>query len=504
MTYSVPSSFAPLASSNPVPADTDAMTSLGQQYTQTAALIAQQASDLQQLSSDSGGFWQSKAGTKFASKASGLASRVSQAQDRYSTAGTALTNAAGPMNDAQQQAYAAVAAAQEAQAAMTANAPSPAPAAGSPPLTSAQKAAAATAASNYGEAQDSLSSAQANFNSAVDDYNTAASTAAKAINDELDHDPLKDSWFQAHFGWLLKFFKILSYIVMALAIIALLIACPFSAGIIAGIVGVSMSTLATVGAIAGWTAFAIGIGQTIFDGVGAGEGLESWTSFALDIVGDASFGVGLGAAKAGDSVVDAATDAGKEAKIASATADAKTAGSDAANTVKTSALDAVSSKASADASQEFTDMAKAHNAYLAANPGAAGPSAFSPADIIAGAKAAGENAAKAALDDTSIVAKATADATKAYTDSAAAEIETAVKAATADKAINTLSGNLTSLATGSSDITKQIAALNAINKTIPNVAKVGTSITKLKGIAGVAGVFATAGFGLSTYGVTPS
>jgi uncharacterized protein YukE len=498
MTYSVPSSFAPLASSNPVPADTDAMTSLGQQYTQTAALIAQQASDLQQLSSDSGGFWQSKAGTKFASKASGLASRVSQAQDRYSTAGTALTNAAGPMNDAQQQAYAAVAAAQEAQAAMTANAPSPAPAAGSPPLTSAQKAAAATAASNYSEAQDSLSSAQAKFNSAVDDYNTAASSAAKAINDELDHDPLKDSWFQAHFGWLLKFFKILSYIVMALAIIALLIACPFSAGIIAGIVGVSMSTLAAVGTIAGTAAFVIGVGQTIFDGVAAGEGLESWTSFALDIVGDASFGVGLGAAKLGDSVVDAATDAGKDAASDAAASALKNAGNDAAgNEVKSAAADAASDKAAADASQEFTDARNAHNAWVEANPGQSGAFTFSPESIAAGAKAAGDDAAIDVLDDAAAIQKA-------YSEAAAAKVAAAVKTATTDKAINTLSGNLTSLATGSSDITKQIAALNAINKTIPNVAKVGTSITKLKGIAGVAGVFATAGFGLSTYGVTPS
>jgi uncharacterized protein YukE len=101
MANSVPSSFEPLASSNPVPADTDAMSTLGQQYTSTAAQIAQQASNLQQLSNNSSDAWKSKAGTVFTSKASDLATRITQAEKRYTTAGQALTGAAEPMYDAQ-------------------------------------------------------------------------------------------------------------------------------------------------------------------------------------------------------------------------------------------------------------------------------------------------------------------------------------------------------------------------------------------------------------------
>jgi hypothetical protein len=452
MANPVPSSFEPLASSNPVPADTDAMSTLGAQYTSTAAEIAQQASNLQQLSNNSSDAWKSKAGTVFTSKASDLATRITQAQQRYTTAGQALSAAAEPMYQAQQQAYAAVAQAQEAQSTMSANAPAPAAPAGSPPPTDAQKAAAATAASNYSAASDSLSSAQSSFNSAVDAYHTAASNAANAINHELGSDPLKDSWFQAHFEWLVKFFKILSYIIMGLAIIALLIACPFSAGLIAGILGVSMEALATVGTVIGWTMFAVGMGQTIFDGVAAGEGLQSWSAFAMDIVGDASFGIGKGAEAFGEGAVDAGTDAGKDAA------------SDAAD----------------DAAQKSffdTDPKTAHNTWVEANPDEAGPGAFvfSSSAIAAEAAAVGKTAGSAA-------AKGIADA---------------AEAAKADGVV----GNLTALGSQSSDIADDLAKLNAINAAVPNVAQISSNITKLTAAAVASGAFQWGSFGITIYGL---
>jgi WXG100 family type VII secretion target len=97
MAYSVPPTFEPLASSNPVPANTDAMTTLGQRYTNTAAEIETQANNLKQLTSSTSDQWTGKAATVFASKAGDLSSRILQAQERYSTAGQALTAAAGPM-----------------------------------------------------------------------------------------------------------------------------------------------------------------------------------------------------------------------------------------------------------------------------------------------------------------------------------------------------------------------------------------------------------------------
>ncbi|MGH3165271.1 MAG: WXG100 family type VII secretion target [Trebonia sp.] len=435
MAYSKPSSFEPLASSDPVPADTDAMTSLGKQYTNTAAMIEQQASDLKQLSSSASDAWKSKAGSVFVSKASGLSTRITQAEQRYSTAGSALTAAAGPMYDAQQQAYAAVAKAQEAQSQLTANAPGPKPAPGSPPPTAQEKADAQTKATNYSDAQGSLSQAQNQFNNAVSDYQSAASSAAKTINNELGHDPLKDSWFEQHFGWLVSFFKWIAVAIMILAVIALLIACPFTAAGLAAILGVSMSTLATVGTVIGWVTFGLTLAQTIFDGVAAHDGLESWQAFGLDILGLATFGLGKGAEAWGEGLTDAATDAGK---------------------------DAASEAASEAAEKSFmdSDPRALHNAWVEANSDEAGPGAF-------------------LLNPSGVAAEAAEAASSAGKD-AAATIEAAAKAAKA--------GNLGALSTMSGDLSKDLSTLNAINQAVPNVAKVGTIITQLKGLAAASGI----------------
>jgi hypothetical protein len=494
MANPVPSTFAPLASSNPVPADTEAMTNLGQQYTTTANTIAQQASNLQQLSNDSSDAWVSKAGSKFTSKASDLATRITQAEQRYTTAGAALTAAAEPMYQAQQQAYAAVQQAQEAEQTMTANAPSPPPAAGSPPLTADQKAAAATAASNYSAASDSLASAQASFNSAVDAYDTAAKNCANTINAELDHDALKDTWFQQHFGWLLEFLKILTIIAMALAAIALILACPFSAGLIVGL-GVAASTVASAATIVGLAGLAVTVLSTVGDAMAAGGGLEGWTSFITDLVGLATFGLGEGIAAAGKV---AATDAENLAKgfasnaaKGAVTDAAKTAASDAA---KNSALDAAADKAAAAAEKGFTDNATAAGV-------------LTPDQITAGAKSAGEEAALNATIDESAVGQAAVDALlKSAGDTGKASITTAVE--NAEKGLtNSPLSNFIGATNMSSDIAEAIAKVNAIQKTVPNFAKIGQIANEVTTGAVVNGGIQTGMFGYgiySTYGAVTS
>lgn len=448
MAYPKPSTFEPLSSSDPVPADTEAMTSLGKQYTKTAAMIEQQASDLRKLSSSASDGWKSKAGSVFVSKASSLATRITQAEQRYATAGKALTAAAGPMYDAQQQAYAAVQRAQDAQQRMTASAPGPALAPGSPKPTAAQQAAAAAKAARYSAAEDSLSQAKSSFNSAVEAYRSAAEAAARAINNELSHDPLTDSWFEQHFGWLMNFFHILAYIVMGLAIIALLIACPFTAGFIAGILSVSMSTLATVGTIIDTATLLITVGQTVFDGIAAHDGLESWTSFGLDILGLATFGLGKGAEMAGDKLVDVGKEAGEEA---------------AAETASDAAKDA------------YLQPRTSHNAWVRAHPAEAGAGAFvfSPSGMAAEAEEAGKLAGIAAAQS---VGKAAEEA-----------------------AARGIAANAVALSTMSGDIAKQVAELNAINSAVPNVAKVGTMLNGLKGLAGVSGIIQWGGFSVSAW-----
>lgn len=448
MAYPKPSAFEPLSSSDPVPADTEAMTSLGKQYTKTAAMIEQQASDLRKLSSSASDGWKSKAGTVFVSKASSLAARITQAEQRYATAGKALTAAAGPMYDAQQQAYAAVQKAQDAQQQMTASAPGPAPAPGSPKPTAAQKAAAAANAAKYSAAEGALSQARSSFNSAVEAYRSAADAAAREINNELSHDPLTDSWFEQHFGWLLNFFHILAYIVMGLAILALLIACPFTAGFIAGILSVSMTTLATVGTFIDAATLLITIGQTVFDGIAAHDGLESWTAFGLDILGLATFGLGKGAEMAGENLVNAG---------------------------KTAAEETASETASSAAKDAYLEPRAAHNAWVQAHPAEAGPGTFvfSPTGMASGAESAGKLAGNAAAQS---VGKAAEEA-----------------------AAKGIAGNAMALGTMSGDIAKQAAELNAINSAVPNVAKVGTMINGLRGLAGVSGIIQWGGFSVSAW-----
>lgn len=463
MAYSVPSTFEPLASSNPVPADTDAMTTLGQRYTNTAAEIETQANNLKQLTSATSDQWKGQAATVFSSKAGDLSSRILQAQERYSTAGQALSAAASPMYDAQQRVYAAVEQAQQAQQQMTANAPSPAPAPGSPPLTDEQKSAEQTKASNYSAAQDTLNQARSQFNSAVDDYKTAANTANKQINDELSHDSLTDSWFERHFGWLEEFFKILGYVILALAVIALIIACPFSAGLLAAL-GASAGFLATAGTVIGWTIFGLTALTAVYDGVEAGLGKAPWTAFIIDIVGLATFGAGKGIEAIGEGLVDAGTDAAKEAASDAAADGARDAGGEAAE-------------------KAYLDPRTSHNAWVEANPGEAGPGAFvfSADGMKSGAAVAKAIGAESAANT---AAKAASEA-----------VEATVKGASASG----LSGNFTALASQSGDLAKDLATLNAINNSVPNVAKVGSVITKVQGLVGLDGMAQWGSFGAGLY-----
>lgn len=475
MAHPKPTSFEPLASSNPVPADTEAMTSLGQQYAKTASMIRQQVADLKKLTSNSSGSWQSNAGSVFVSKASDLAGRIEQAEQRYETAASALKSAAGPMHDAQQRAYAAVHQAQEAEQTMKANAPAPAHGSGAPKQTAAQKADAAAAAKKHSAAQDSLSQAQNQFNNAVDAYQTAASNAANTINSELNGDPLKDTWFQQHFGWLLNFFHILAYVVMGLAILALIIACPFTAGFIAGIVGASVSSVAsvlgTIGTVIDVASLAIGVGTTVFDGVAAGEGLESWQSFGLDILGLATFGIGKGADATSGSIAKDATGAAE-----------KSAGDTAGQGAKNAFADT--------AKNDYMDSRLGHNNWVADNPDAAGNNAFTFADTsYSGMKAGAQAAADAAANSGEAAA--------------AAKAASAAAAKAVGKVSETAKGsNLAWLLGSSNGIAKDLASLNEINGLVPGVAKVGAGVMAMKGIAGINGVFQWAGFGLGIWGVS--
>ncbi|HEV3381419.1 MAG TPA: hypothetical protein VG142_10615 [Trebonia sp.] len=479
MTYSVPTSFEPLASSNPVPADTDSLTSLGQQYTATANLIQTQATDLQNLTNNASDSWKSQAGTVFVSKASSLASRITQAYQRYETAGTALTAAAEPMYQAQQSAYAAVQQAQEAQSTMQANAPAPAPAPGSPAPTDAQKQEAATKASNYSNAQDSLNQAQSQFNSAVDDYHAAASACAKAINDELSSDPLKDSWFQDHFQWLLNLLHIFAIIAMAFAALVLLIALPGVGALIDGIGLTAVASAVTTFA----TAFGAGVGvaQTVIDGMGVHDGLQTVGNLLMDIVGDVAVGVGAGITKIAGTITKAATADGKAAvSVAAKSAVTQAAKDSASSAAKASVID----KATADAAGDFT---KNNATGFITND-----------DLAAGAKAAGEAAGKAA--EPAAAAAATAAVNKLVDDAgstAVAKITKGLEGVTN----NTPIGNLIAAGAQNPDIAQDLAELNYLHNAVPATAKIGTAIWKVGAIGAGNGALQWGAVGIGIYGI---
>jgi hypothetical protein len=511
MAIPAPASFEPLASSNPAPADTDAMSTLGTQYTATAQQIADQATTLKNLSDNSSDTWKSQAGTVFVSKASDLATRITQAQQRYTTAGAALTNAVGPMSDAQQQAYAAVAKAQEAQSTMAANAPAPKPPAGSPPPTADQQAAATTAASNYSGASDDLAAAKASFNSAVEAYHAAASAAAKAINDELGHDPLKDSWFEHHFAWLSHFFHILSIIVMALAALALLIALPGVGAMLDGVIAGAAAVVSGVSTGIGIFAGLVGVGQTIFDAKAVSVGLGSWKSLALDIVGDVTFGLG----KVADPAVGALSNiAGKAAKggafntaVSSVSDAAKAAAT--ANVVQKLTHDA-GEAAAEDAFKSFT--ANAADSKLTAEQIAAGgltpakvAAGLTPDEIAAAAKNAGEDAAQSATADPAAVAAATKTAINDLMGNAGytklADIEKALQNI---GGANSKTGNAIAFGAQSASTAKDLQNLNYLLKTLPVTAKIGSAAGAAMTTGVVNGIIQLGSFGLSGYGVSPA
>lgn len=300
-----PPDFEPLASSDPVPGDPDQVAALGRRYADTAAEIATQAANLRKLATAAPGGWVGQAGDVFHSKASDLSGRISKAHDRYATTGQALTAAAGPMADAQQRAWAAVWAAKTAQQQMAANAPAPQPPLGSPPPpppTAAEKAAAQQKAGNYSSAQSSYSTASTNFATAVSDYQNAAGKAAGKISTAIDHDGLKDSWWDRNFGWIKTVFEIIGVVVLVIAIVAIILLLPgLGAALVAmGIaedLAAATAMIGTLSTILDGTAFALTALTAAFDGVAWQTGKESATAFIVDLASLATFGMGAAASK---------------------------------------------------------------------------------------------------------------------------------------------------------------------------------------------------------------
>ena len=139
--------------------------------------------------------------------------------------------------------------------------------------------------------ETSLAQATRNFDDAVTDYRSAAARAAHMIGSAISHDGLKDPWWDRNFGWIKRtVFKIIAIVVVVLAVVALLLAMPWSAALLASMLGffgaeVSVATLGTIAAGIGWTLFGVTAVQAAYDGTAAATGKESRTAFALAAAG---------------------------------------------------------------------------------------------------------------------------------------------------------------------------------------------------------------------------
>ncbi len=316
MSAARPADFEPLAPADPVPGDAEAVAALGRRYRDTASEIARQAASLRKLATQAAGGWQGQAGAVFHSHAADLASRISQAQARYAAAGDALLGWAGPLADAQERVYAAVRQAKSAQQQAAANAPVPAPPAGSPPPTAAQHRQELARRDAYDEAQGALGQARRQFEQAVGDYHRSAARAAGQIEQVIGHDGLKDSWWDRNFGWISRVMHIIGIVVILIGIVALLLACPLTAAGIAAILGfvsldVSVAALAGTAAVLGWVVFGAMAAQTAFDSAAAETGKGSWTAVAFDVAALATFGFGKAVALVGRGLASGALDAGE-------------------------------------------------------------------------------------------------------------------------------------------------------------------------------------------------
>jgi uncharacterized protein YukE len=272
-----PPDFEPLAGSDPVPGDPDQIGALARRYGQTAYEIEQQAGSLRALSEGARAGWKGASGTVFASKAEDLATRILLARDRYEAAATALSRLVTPMADAQSRAYAAVWKAKAAADQMSATQPvigSASPAPGS---------VARAQAVRYEGARQDLAIARGQFSDAVEDYTTAVNAAANSINSELAGDPMRDSWWDANFGWISHLFEYISIAIIVIAVLALILICPLFVG---------LALAEGLAAFLSATMIGLMVAQTVFDGTAMVTGKESWVAFAADIVALASCGFG--------------------------------------------------------------------------------------------------------------------------------------------------------------------------------------------------------------------
>jgi hypothetical protein len=272
-----PVNWQPFADRDPVPGEAIDTRDLARRYSRTAEAISTAAARLRELINDEG--WESKSGDEFRSMAGDTASKIEGAHARYKRAGNALATFADKLVIAQQMADEALSRAKQAATDRD---------------TAQQRADAATEESERNTMQGDADEAQGRIDAecriveeAVGIYNEAASKAIDDIDDIIDHDDVKDGFWDRVANVLSSIAEIAGAIAAVAGVLSLLVGwIPVIGQALAAVLG-AIALIATLVSLVCNLALLIG-------------GKGSWTALAWDVFALATFGIGRafsGAAK---------------------------------------------------------------------------------------------------------------------------------------------------------------------------------------------------------------
>lgn len=260
---------------DPVPGDYWEIRDEGDHYTKVAADIRTQVTALRNLADSDvskGAYLDS-----IRENCEDTAGDLEKVLGRFETVGSQLTGWATDVETARTETWAALQAAEEADATLRSNPEPTPPLPGADPLTGAEQAEVDRVTAARSTATQALSDARTKFDRAMSTYNSEAERVASAIRKAADDD-MKDSrwdkvkdWVSQNADWLKLVADIIGWIVTIVAVIALFCT-P------AGWILLLVAAVALVG---------LGIRALL---AASGEG--SWTDFALDLVGILTLGTG--------------------------------------------------------------------------------------------------------------------------------------------------------------------------------------------------------------------
>ena len=270
--------------SDPVAGDPDKLLDLIRYYTDLAKTISDEAIMLKRIGGGDASQLMGEAADAARSKSTDVAGQLDQASRRYEAARDALRQFAPALDQGRLESMKALTDAEAAHAATISSTNLPDPSVDrpkdAPPLTNEETTEIGNRTNAINRASEELGAAKSRLRAALDVLDEAGRSAASIINDAINHDGLRDTWqYKLRQGWL-KFLKVLvkvlTWIGVALAVLAFFIP--------------GLAVLAIAGAVVAGLALIASISLAAM-----GEG--SWLDVILNVVAIAMLGAGAIVAK---------------------------------------------------------------------------------------------------------------------------------------------------------------------------------------------------------------